>query len=90
MRDPKVFAGKECNFTLYEGDARPGVIVRFKGAPLDHGQWVPMGDLLAFLAWREAPVRGADARPYDDGRHGDPTGAIDLMHVAALASGEKP
>jgi len=52
MSDPKIFTGKEYTFTLYDSAVRPGVIVRHKAAPLDHGQWVSLNDLLAFVAWR--------------------------------------
>lgn len=64
MADPKIFKGPEgYTFTLYAGDARPGVIVASPGAPLDPGTWIPACDLDAFVAWkRESELGRAYAR----------------------------
>lgn len=56
MADPKNFKGPEgYTFALY-GGVRPGVIVNAPGASLDHGTWIPLTELRAFLTQRETLI----------------------------------
>ncbi len=52
MTDPKTFTGPGgYMFTLYDGPvpSAAGVVVAYPGAPLDHGTWIPLAELRAFV-----------------------------------------
>lgn len=59
MTGPKTFTGPEgYTFTLYADGPRPCVIIGYTGMPLDHGTFVPLSELRAFVESLIAGHRG--------------------------------